>query len=126
MVNPQQPKALYLAEVLSAGFECDMEWYEIEAAHELRRLYEENQLLRKGCEEQMRLHSQTLDELRVAEQELAAIDSQRPTTIDWEAVVNEIRALPTRSTGYPPYQHSPDWVKQQAADIVQRQMGEQA
>lgn len=45
-------------------------------------------------------------------------------TINWEAVVNEIRALPTRSTGYPPYQHTPDWIKQRAADIVQRQMGE--
>ena len=42
MTNPTQPKALYLADVLSAGFECDMEWYEIEAARELRRLHFEN------------------------------------------------------------------------------------
>ena len=37
-----QPKALYLADVLSAGFECDMEWYEVESAIELRRLHAEN------------------------------------------------------------------------------------
>ena len=42
MVNPKQPKALYLADVLSAGFECDMEWYEIESARELRRLHAAN------------------------------------------------------------------------------------
>lgn len=42
----KQPKALYLADVLSAGFECDMEWYEIESANELRRLHAENEALK--------------------------------------------------------------------------------
>lgn len=37
-----KPRALYLADVLAAGFECDQEWYEIESAEELRRLHAEN------------------------------------------------------------------------------------
>ena len=41
-VDKQQHRALYLADVLAAGFECDQEWYEIESAKELRRLYAEN------------------------------------------------------------------------------------
>lgn len=41
-----QPRALYLADVLSAGFECDMEWYELESARELRRLHAENEALK--------------------------------------------------------------------------------
>ena len=51
MVNPKQPKALYLADVLSAGFECDMEWYEIESARELCRLHAENEKLLAVLEE---------------------------------------------------------------------------
>lgn len=39
--------------------------------------------------------------------------------------LNEIEALPVRSEGYPPYQHSPDWMRQQAADIVLRYLGDQ-
>ena len=42
MTIDKQPRALYLADVLAAGFECDQEWYEIESAKELRRLYAEN------------------------------------------------------------------------------------
>jgi hypothetical protein len=38
----KQPRALYLADVLSAGFECDQEWYEIESAKELRRYRQSN------------------------------------------------------------------------------------
>lgn len=43
MVDMKQPRALYLADVLSAGFECDQEWYELESARELRRLHAENE-----------------------------------------------------------------------------------
>ena len=43
MTIDKQPRALYLADVLSAGFECDQEWYEIESAKELRRLHAENE-----------------------------------------------------------------------------------
>ena len=42
MTVDKQPRALYLADVLAAGFECDQEWYEIESAEELRRLHAEN------------------------------------------------------------------------------------
>ena len=42
MTVDKQPRALYLADVLAAGFECDQEWYEIESAKELRRLYAAN------------------------------------------------------------------------------------
>lgn len=41
-----QPRALYLADVLSAAFECNMEWYEWESARELRRLHAENEELK--------------------------------------------------------------------------------
>lgn len=41
-----------------------------------------------------------------------------------ENLAADIEALPTRSDGYPPYQHSPDWMRQQAADIVRRYLGE--
>ena len=43
MTVDKQPRALYLADVLAAGFECDQEWYEIESAKELRRLQAENE-----------------------------------------------------------------------------------
>lgn len=43
----EQPKALRLADTLAAGFECDLEWYEIEAAKELRRLFNENEALKE-------------------------------------------------------------------------------
>lgn len=43
MTVDKQPRALYLADVLAAGFECDQEWYEIESAKELRRLHAENE-----------------------------------------------------------------------------------
>lgn len=46
----EQPKALRLADTLAAGFECDLEWYEIEAAKELRRLFNENEALRADAE----------------------------------------------------------------------------
>ena len=39
MTVDKQPRALYLADVLAAGFECDLKWYEIEAAKELRQLH---------------------------------------------------------------------------------------
>lgn len=47
MTVDKQPRALYLADVLAAGFECDQEWYEIESAKELRRLYAENEALKE-------------------------------------------------------------------------------
>lgn len=47
-MNANQPRALYLADVLCSGFECDLEWYELEAARELRRLHAENETLRAG------------------------------------------------------------------------------
>ena len=50
MQTEKQPRALYLADILSAGFECDLEWYELESAKELRRLYAENQALRAELE----------------------------------------------------------------------------
>ena len=51
MTVDKQPRALYLADVLAAGFECDQEWYEIESAKELRRLYAENEELKDQCDE---------------------------------------------------------------------------
>lgn len=75
----EQPKALRLADTLAAGFECDLEWYEIEAAKELRRLHHENQTLHAALEQQITGHDKTLDELRIAEQELKALraDAER-------------------------------------------------
>lgn len=46
MQTEKQPRALQLADTLDAGFECDLEWYELEAAKELRRLYAENERLK--------------------------------------------------------------------------------
>lgn len=43
MTVDKQPRALYLADVLDAGFEWHQEWYEIESAKELRRLHAENE-----------------------------------------------------------------------------------
>ena len=51
MTIDKQPRALYLADVLAAGFECDQEWYEIESAKELRRLHAENEKLLAVLEE---------------------------------------------------------------------------
>ena len=51
MTVDKQPRALYLADVLAAGFECDQEWYEIESAKELRRLYAENEELKEQRDE---------------------------------------------------------------------------
>lgn len=48
-----QPLALRLADTLAAGFECDMEWYEIAAARELRRLYAENVRLTASLPQQV-------------------------------------------------------------------------
>lgn len=47
----QQPRALLLADTLDAGFECDLEWYELEAAKELRRLHHENACLKQEITE---------------------------------------------------------------------------
>lgn len=49
MTVDKKPRALYLADVLAAGFECDQEWYEIESAKELRRLHAENEKLKSLC-----------------------------------------------------------------------------
>ena len=51
MTIDKQPRALYLADVLAAGFECDQEWYEIESAEELRRLHAENEELKEQRDE---------------------------------------------------------------------------
>ena len=51
MTIDKQPRALYLADVLTAGFECDQEWYEIESAKELRRLHAENEELKEQRDE---------------------------------------------------------------------------
>ena len=50
-VDKPTPRPLYLADVLAAGFECDQEWYEIESAKELRRLYAENEELKEQRDE---------------------------------------------------------------------------
>ena len=63
MVDMKQPRALYLADVLSAGFECDQEWYELESARELRRLHSENEDFRATCDHLTRENAEQIGEI---------------------------------------------------------------
>ena len=67
MVN-QRPEALRLADALDVFGTSDYD--QVKAAIELRRLHDENQKLRKALEQQMEGHDKTLDELRIAEQDM--------------------------------------------------------
>ena len=63
MTVDKQPRALYLADVLAAGFECDQEWYEIESAKELRRLHAENEDFRATCDHLIRENAEHIGEI---------------------------------------------------------------
>ena len=63
MTVDKQPRALYLADVLAAGFECDQEWYKIESAKELRRLYAENDDFRATCDHLTRENAEQIGEI---------------------------------------------------------------
>ena len=63
MTVDKQPRALYLADVLAAGFECDQEWYEIESAKELRRLYAENEDYGATCDHLIRENAEHIGEI---------------------------------------------------------------
>lgn len=124
------------AETLAAA--CDLgDEFEAACAAMIRKLHAENQQLQhslSAMHETLEMTSRSgasyAKRAEKAEDMLEAIGAGgvgvliRPT-VNWADVIEEIRALPTRSTGYPPYQHSPDWVKQQAADVVRKHLGEQ-
>ena len=63
MTIDKQPRALYLADVLAAGFECDQEWYKIESAKELRRLYAENEDFRATIDYLTRENAEQIGEI---------------------------------------------------------------
>lgn len=63
MTVDKQPRALYLADVLAAGFECDQEWYEIESAKELRRLHAENEDYGATCDHLTRENAGQIGEI---------------------------------------------------------------
>ena len=63
MTVDKQPRALYLADVLAAGFECDQEWYEIESAKELRRLHAENEDYGATCDHLIRENAEHIGEI---------------------------------------------------------------
>ena len=63
MTLDKQPRALYLADVLAAGFECDQEWYEIESAEELRRLHAENEDYGATCDHLIRENAEHIGEI---------------------------------------------------------------
>ena len=62
-VDKQQHRALYLADVLAAGFECDQEWYEIESAKELRRQHAENEDFRATIDYLTRENAEQIGEI---------------------------------------------------------------
>ena len=63
MTVDKQPRALYLADVLAAGFECDQEWYEIESAKELRRLHAENEDYGATCDHLIRENAEHIGKI---------------------------------------------------------------
>ena len=63
MTVDKQPRALYLADVLAAGFECDQEWYEIESAEELRRLHAENEDYGATCDHLIRENAEHIGKI---------------------------------------------------------------
>ena len=63
MTVDKQPRALYLADVLAAGFECDQEWYEIESAKELRRQHAENEDFRATIDYLTRENAEQIGEI---------------------------------------------------------------
>lgn len=69
MTVDKQPRALYLADVLAAGFECDQEWYEIESAKELRRLYAENEDFRATIDHLTRENAEQIGEIVVLKEQ---------------------------------------------------------
>ena len=78
MTVDKQPRALYLADVLAAGFECDQEWYEIESAKELRRLHAENEDFRATIDHLARENAEQIGEIvALKEQRDALLEALR-------------------------------------------------
>lgn len=77
MTVDKQPRALYLADVLAAGFQCDQEWYEIESAKELRRLHAKNEELKDQRDELLKALIDMVDYYGTASAHVEPLDAAR-------------------------------------------------
>ena len=101
-VDKQQHRALYLADVLAAGFECDQEWYEIESAKELRRQHAENEDFRATIDYLTRENAEQIGEI-------VALKEQRDELLE---ALKKISAIENKDYG-------PDWEEiEEARDIA--------
>ena len=112
MTVDKQPRALYLADVLAAGFECDQEWYEIESAKELRRLHAENEDFRATCDHLIRENAEHIGEI-------VALKEQRDELL--EALHRIAETTANESGTGAPWVH---WVDQARAAIAKATQGE--
>ena len=122
-----QPQSMRLADLITHPDVGAQLVHRKQAAAELRRLHAQLDAANKACndlaielervgKERDYWHSRLLAEA-------GSVDRMRHAA---KTMLADIEALPVRSTGYPPYQHSPDWMRQQAADVVRKHFGEQA
>lgn len=126
-----QPEALRLADLIeryNSGVHSQAIFEDYsKAAAELLRLHAQLTAANKACNDLAIKLEQVGKERDYWHARLLAeagsVDKLRHAA---KTILADIEALPVRSTGYPPYQHSPDWMRQQAADVVRKHLAEKA